>query len=141
MLIALAGWLLLVPLTAVYVVTDKDRTPHEVSTRYSWGTSDQELVYTESGLPPVPSDQTPLIFGFRISCGTAFSVGSAETAERPNGPQVCADIERPRRLSGSILLLLGALAVVVSFRLPAARREPNRWRQPREQRRVLRRSR
>jgi hypothetical protein len=133
--------LLLVPVTAVYAVTDRDRTPHEVSTRYSWWTGDQELVYTESGIPPLPAEQTPLVFGFRVSCGTAFTPGGAEAAERPNAPQVCADVERPRRVGASILLLLGVLALVVAPRPRATRGEPNRWRQPREQRRLLRRSR
>lgn len=140
-LIALAGWLLLVPLTVAYVVTDRDRTPHEVSTRYSWWTSDQELVYTEAGIPPLPAEQTPLIFGFRVSCGTAFTAGAAEATEGPNASQVCADAERPRRIGAVILLALGAVALVVAFRLPAARREPNHWQQSREQRRLLRRSR
>lgn len=140
-LVALAGWLLLVPITAVYVVTDKDRTPHEVSTRYSWWTSDQELVYTESGIPPRPAEQTPLIFGFRVSCGTTFTNGAAEVAEGPNASRVCTDVERPRWIGASVLLVVGVLALVVAFRLPAGRREPNRWQQPREQRRLLRRSR
>lgn len=141
MLIALAGWLLLVPVTAVYVVTARDRTPHEVSTRYSWWTSDQELIYTESGIPPRPAEQAPLVYGFRVSCGTAFTSGAAEAAEQPNGPRVCADVERPRGIGASILLVLGALALVVARRLPVRRGEPNRYRRPWAQRRALRRSR
>lgn len=140
-LIALAGWLLFVPVSAVYTVTKEDRTPRNVSTLYSWWTNDQELVYTESGLPPRPPEQTPLVFGFRISCGTVFSAGAGEAAEAPLGPQVCADVERPRWIGGSILLLLGVAAFVLAQRLPAQGGEPTRYREPWAQRRARRRSR
>ena len=142
-----AAWFLLVPVTAVYVTSEANAAPHDVSSMYSWWTTEQDVIYTDAtGADLAHIDEAflaepRLTEGVRVSCGTAFTAGSHEQA-KPEAPQACSEVEGPRRIVGVILLGLAMLGAVLAARLPAeseARR--NRYQQPREQRRLLKRGR
>lgn len=142
-----AAWFLLVPVTAVYVTSEANAAPHDISSMYSWSTTEQDVIYTDAtGADLAHIDeaflaQPRLTEGIRVSCGTAFSAGSHEKV-KPESGQACSEVEGPRRIAGLILLGLAVLGAVLASRLPAeseARR--NRYHQPREQRRLLKRGR
>ena len=134
--LAVSTWLLFVPLTAIYVGSADRPGPSEVSSRYSWGTTEQNLLYSDSGLEPRPHG----VNGVRLNCGNAFTTGPKENAHQPEGPQACAQVEAPRVIVALVLFTLGLLALTVIRRLPASTRsEPDRYRRPYRQRRTQRR--
>jgi len=131
-----AAWLLLVPITAVYVTSTEDPAPHDVSTRYSWWTTEQNFVYSDAGLSPSPHT----VNGVRLNCGNVFTVGPAEAALAPEGPRACGMVETPRCIAGLGLFAVAVLGLLGITLLPAAGRDSgNRYRQPRSQRRALKR--
>jgi hypothetical protein len=131
---AVAAWLLLVPVTAVYVTSADNPTPHDVTSRYTWWTTEENFVYSDAGT----SQHTHPVNGIRLNCANVFSIGPHEQAQTPAGPQACATVHTPRcivALSLFVLALLGLLAIPM---LPATtRRSQNRYRQPYSQRRAL----
>jgi hypothetical protein len=131
-----SAWLLFVPLTAIYVSSAERPGPGGVSSRYSWWATEQNLLYSDSGLGP----QAHGVNGVRLNCGNAFTTGLKENAHRPDGPQACAQIEAPRVIVALLLFTLGLLALAAIRRLPASTRpEPGRYRRPYNQRRTQRR--
>jgi hypothetical protein len=143
MMIIAAGWLLLVPITAVYVTSDgtsdSDQGPRAISTLYSWSTSDEVLVYSDDGLSKAPH----VVKGIRLGCGNGFNSGAHEQLlQGSDGPRVCSEIKAPRCILGLSLVGLGALGVLGAVKLPVEpERYRNRYRQPYSQRRVLKRGR
>jgi hypothetical protein len=145
--ILVAAWLLFVPIAVAYVTSDADPAPRDVSTLYSWWTSEQDLIYsdiTAADLAHLDEDaflsRDHLAEGFRLSCGNAFTTGPHEQLQQPDGPRVCSGVEGPRRIIGSSLLGLGVLSLLAAIKLPAKRdRNRNRYRQPYRQRRLLKR--
>ena len=134
--IAAAAWLLLVPVAAVYVTSADDPTPHDVSTRYSWWTTEQNFLYSDAGLAPRPHT----VNGVRLNCGNAFIAGPAEQALAPEGPRACATVETPRCIAGLALFAVALLGLLGTTLLPTAGgNSGNRYRQPRSQRRALKR--
>lgn len=113
-----AAWLLLVPLTVVYTVAEERTEPYDVSTVYSWSSSDQYLVYSDTFEPGGP---VHLVTGVRIDCGTLLTGGAHEPDRDPDGPRACAAIEGPRVGAASGL---GVVAVATS--VLAARRRGHR---------------
>lgn len=145
-LVVLAAWLLLVPITVAYLTSDPDSPPRAVSTMYSWWTAEQDLIYTD----PMGSDlnkpggltldKTRLIEAYRLNCGNAFTAGPHEQVLDPDGPEMCATVETPRRIIGLSLLGLGVLGLLAAVRLPAEpERYRNRYRLTYQQRRQLKR--
>jgi len=141
-LVLLAAWLLLVPITVAYVTP----APRAVSTLYSWWTSEQDLIYTDATgadlhkLDGVSLDQTRLIEAYRLNCGDAFTAGPHEQLLQPAGPDMCSSAETPRRIIGLSLFGLGVLGLLAAVRLPAEpERYRNRYRLPHRQRRQLKR--
>lgn len=131
-----AAWLLLVPITAVYVTSSDAPTPNSVSSRYSWWTSEQNLTYSDTWLAQAPHT----VNGVRLNCGNVFAVGPAEAALTPEGPHVCAMVETPRCIGGLALFAVAVLGLLGITLLPAAGRDSgSRYRQPRSQRRALKR--
>jgi hypothetical protein len=131
-----AAWFLLVPITAVYVTSADAPTAHSVSSRYSWWTSEQNFTYSDAGLSPSPHT----VNGARLNCGNVFTVGPAEAALAPEGPRACGMVETPRCIAGLALFALALLGLLSTTLLPAAGGESEtRYRQPRSQRRALKR--
>jgi hypothetical protein len=134
--IAASAWLLLVPITAVYVTSADDPAPHEVSTRYAWWTTEQNFLYSDAGLAP----RAHTVNGVRLNCGNAFTTGSGEGAPAAAGPRACAMVETPRCIVGLALFTVALLGLLGTTLLPAAGdNSGNRYRQPRGQRRALKR--
>jgi hypothetical protein len=143
-LVIVAGsWLLLVPITAVYVMNDGtgdvNRGPDSIAVLYSWWTSDEVLVYSDAGLTQTPH----VVEGVRLGCGNSFTSGLHEQlVEGAHGPWVCSTVKAPRRILGLVLAVLGMASVLLSSRVPdESARYRNRYRQPYSQRRALRRGR
>jgi len=131
-----AAWLLLVPITVVYVTSAEDPAPHDLATRYSWWTTEQNFAYSDSGLAP----GAHTVNGVRLNCGNAFSRGPSEPALAPEGPQACSRVETPRCIGGLVAFALALLGLLAASLLPAAGRNSGaRYRQPRSQRRALKR--
>jgi hypothetical protein len=130
-LVVLASWLLLVPITVAYLTADPDSPPQAVSTMYSWWTTEQDLIYTDATgadlnkLDRLSLDKTRLIEAFRLNCGNAFTSGAHEQLLDPDGPDMCASAETPRRIIGLSALGLGVLGLLAAVRLPV---EPERYR-------------
>lgn len=147
-LLALAAvWLVGVPITAVYVTSEANAAAHDVSSMYSWWTTEQDVVYTDATgadlehIDQAFLNQPRLTEGIRVSCGTAFTSGAHEPV-KPEAPQACAQVEGPRRVVGLCLFGLAVLAAGLARRLPAeSERHRNRYHQSRAQRRVLKRGR
>ena len=136
--IAASAWLLLVPITAVYVTSAEDPAPHDVSTRYSWWTTEQNFLYSDAGLAPRPHT----VNGIRLNCGNAFTAGPTEQALAPEGPRACGTVETPRCIAGLALFAVAVIGLLGITLLPAtSRNSGNRYRQPRSQRRALKRAR
>jgi hypothetical protein len=141
LMVAAGSWLLLVPITAVYVLDGSteggnDR-PQSVSVLYSWWTSDEVLVYSDAG----PAHALHVVKGVRLGCGNSLVSGSHEQlVEGSDGPRVCSDIKAPRSIAGLVLAGLGVVGALVSTRVPdEPARYRNRYRQPYVQRRALKR--
>jgi hypothetical protein len=127
---------MLVPITVVYFVSQDDPAPHQISTRYSWWTWEENLTFVDAA---TTQDQRP-VNGVRLDCGNLFTTGPHESTVAPDGPTACARVETPRCLLGLTLLVLALLAAVAAPRLPVpAARYRNQHVQPRIQRRLLRR--
>jgi hypothetical protein len=145
-LVLLATWLLVVPVTAVYISTDTG-PPREVATVYSWWTSEQDVIYSDARGYDLTHlehyfDQDRLANGIRLDCGNIFGAGRHEKLEAPDGPAVCSRTTTPRRIIGLSLLALGVLALLAAVKLPAdSARYSNSYRQPYRQRRLLERGR
>jgi hypothetical protein len=135
-LIAGAAWLLLVPRTAVYLKEIFEPDPYQVSSVYSWGSRDQDLLYSDTGMSQVGHP----VKGIRIDCGNSFSTGEHEQVLDPDGPKACAEIETPRTILGLVLFTLGAFGLPAARWLPGSRGNA-RYAMPYQQRRALRRSR
>lgn len=128
-LIALAAaWLLLVPITAVYVTSDANPAPRDLSSLYSWWTNEQSVIYDDvTGVDLNRANPQRLTEGIRMDCGTALSAGPHERA-RPAGPTVCAELDRPRRVTGLALLVVAILGVALARLVPAeSARHRNRY--------------
>lgn len=124
------------PLTVIYVSSTDGLQPLDVSSRYSWWTSEQNLLYSDAGMAAQPHS----VNGVRLNCGNAFTTGRKENDHRPAGPHACAEVETPRGIEALVLFTLGLLALASLSRLPpSARSEPNRYRRPYSQRRTQRR--
>jgi hypothetical protein len=135
-LLAVAAWLMLVPVTVVYLVSQDIPAPHQISTRYSWWTWDENLTFVDSAT----AQGQHLVNGVRLDCGSLFTTGPHESTVLPDGPTACAGVETPRCLFALSLLVLALLAAVASSRVPVtAARYRNQYVQPRAQRRILRR--
>jgi len=134
-----AGWFLLVPITAVYVTSADDPVPRDVSTRYSWWTTEQNFTYSDAGLSSSPHT----VNGVRLNCGNVFTVGPAEAVLAPEGPRACSRVETPRCIGGLIAFTVALLGASWAALLPsggaASRNAGARYRQPRSQRRALKR--
>jgi hypothetical protein len=131
-----AAWFLLVPITAVYVTSTDAPAPHSVTSRYSWWTSEQNFVYSDAGLSPSPHT----VNGVRLNCGNVFTTGPAEAALAPEGSRACGMVETPRCVAGLALFAVAVLGLLGITLLPAAGRDSgSRYRQPRSQRRALKR--
>jgi hypothetical protein len=140
-----SAWILLVPVTAVYVSREADLAPHDISSLYSWWTTEQSFVYIDAtgadlaNIGPDYAARRGLSEGIRMNCGAAFTTGPNEQARR-TGPQACAELEGPRRIVGLVLLGLAAAALVLAQRLPTeSERHRNRYHQSwRHRRRLMR---
>jgi hypothetical protein len=146
--ILIAAWALLVPITAVYVTSDADPAPRDVSSMYSWWTSEQDLVFSDASgvdllhLDQSYFDQDHLANGIRLGCGNVFTAGPHEQLEAPDGPLVCSGLETPRRIIGLSLLVLGVFGLLAAVKLPpGTERYRSQYRQPYSQRRLLKRGR
>jgi hypothetical protein len=147
-LIVVAAWLLLVPITAVYTTNDRhpDRT-RLVGTLHSWWTSEQQVVYVDAtGVDPPLYDpnnpeRMPRLNGIRLNCGNTFTTGAHEQAQEPDGQRMCSEAESTRRVVGLTALILGVAAVLGAGKLPSGTDRHNRYRQPMSQRLALWRSR
>lgn len=129
--------LLFVPVTAVYVTSKDDPAPHDMATRYSWWTSEQNFVYSDTGT----GRDVHLVNGIRLDCANVLSTGSHELAA-PSGPQACASVETPRLVGALVLFTLGLVGLLLAARMPArSGRGGDRYRMPRSQRRALKRGR
>lgn len=131
-----AAWLVLVPRTAVYLREIFDPAPYQVSSVYSWWSSDQDLVFSDTGMSQVGHP----VNGVRLDCGNSFTTGRHEQVRQPDGPQACATIETPRTIVGLVVLALGAFGLPAAGLLPRTT-GPSRYTQTYQQRRALRRSR
>jgi hypothetical protein len=147
-MVTIAAWILLVPITAVYMTSDADPAPRDVSSMYSWWTSEQDLVYSDvTGVDLTRLDQTyfaqdHLANGIRLGCGNVFTTGSHENLQEPDGPRVCSGLEAPRRIIGLSVFGIGVFGVLAAAKLPsAADRRRKQYSQPYSQRRLLKRGR
>lgn len=52
--LAASAWLLLVPVTVIYVSSSDGPEPREVSSRYSWWTSEQNLLHSDAVMASQP---------------------------------------------------------------------------------------
>lgn len=120
-----AVWLLLVPRTAVYFVDDGGR-PYDIRVLYSWGTSDQILIFPKRLLdtdgPVDTTEIVDLVTGVRFDCGTAFTSGKNEDKNlRYGAGVVCSEIETPRRSIGLCLTAVGVVGLLGASKLPRLR--------------------
>jgi hypothetical protein len=145
-LVVLAVWLLLIPVTVAYQTNEADAAPRAVSTLYSWWTSEQDLIYTDTAgadlhkRDGVSLGAARLVEAYRLNCGNTFTSGPHEQLLEPDGPQMCSATESPRRIIGLTLFGLGVLGLLAATRLPAEpERYRNRYRLPYRQRRRLKR--
>ena len=130
--------LLFVPITVVYVTSQDDPAPHDISTRYSWWITEQTFVYSDTGT----GRQAHLVDGVRLDCANVVRTGSHELAQAPAGPQACAAVQTPRCIVALSLFALGLVGLLGVARIPAtSKRYHNRYRQPYSQRRALKRGR
>ena len=118
LVLLVALWILLIPITAVYVTTDVSSIdnlgPHDVSVLYSWWTSDESLAYSDGG-----PDKTHVVRGVRLNCGNTILSGANEKQEKPDGPIVCSKIERPRHITGWSLLGFSIMILFAATKIPA----------------------
>ena len=144
-LVAVAGWMALAPVSAVYFTSLLDPTPHQLHTVYSWSTAEQDVLFSDAtgaDLAHYDGDttKTRLTNGMRVACGNAFVAGPHEQEDAPDSPRVCSDIRGHHRVVALILLglaVLAALTPLIARFLPE--RSDNHYRQPYAQRRALRR--
>lgn len=136
-LMAVAAWLLLVPRTAVYLKEIFEPDPYQVSSVYSWWSSDQDLLYSDSEMSQTSGHP---VKGIQIDCGNSFTTGEHEQVRDPDGPTACARIEVPRTIVGLALFTLGAFGTAAARWLRGSR-GAERYAMPYRQRRALRRSR
>ena len=127
----IAVWLLLAPITVVYLTAREDPAPQRISTLYSWWTADQDFIFSDTGL----GQQMHLINGVRLNCGNVFTTGPYERRRAPDGPQACADVETPRCLTGLTLLGAGLVGLLLARQLSAGPGR-NRYSVPYQQRRA-----
>jgi len=113
-----AAYFTLIPRTALYYVGD-DGHPAGVEALYSWGTGGDQTILGDLSDLGGPAGAAESV---RLGCGTAFTSGPHETAER-TGPEACAAIEAPRRIGALLLLVLGVAGLAGAGRLPAPRFE------------------
>jgi hypothetical protein len=132
-----AAWLLLVPITVVYLVSTEQPDPYRDSHLYSWWTRDQNLVFSDTGM----SGGKHLVQGIRLNCGTPFTTGEYEQSQTPAGPRACAQVEAPRRAIGLCLVAVAAVAAVATRWRRTRSTDQDRYRMPYAQRRALRRTR
>lgn len=139
--IVIAAWLLLVPITVAFASSDLKPTPRLVSTLYSWWTTDQRATFVDYSGVDVPKfdpanvQQLPLAYVFRLDCGNTFNSGANEQSERIAGPAMCAEAEGSRRIVGLSLLALSLFGSFAAAKLPAeSERSRNRYRRPLSQR-------
>lgn len=131
-------WLVLVPVTTEYVTSDTTPTPRHVATRYSWWTTEQDLVYSDTG----PGQRPHFVNGIRLDCSNLLRNGNHELAQAPAGPQGCAETESPRLVAALALFAVGLLALLAMPMVPSvSERYRNSYHQPYSQRRALKRSR
>ena len=79
--------------------------------------------------------------GIRLNCGNAFTTGPTEQALAPEGPRTCGTVETPRCVAGLALFAVALIGLLGTTLLPATgRNSGNRYRQPRSQRRALKRA-
>lgn len=116
-----AGWLLLVPRTASYLVDDEGH-PYDMSVLYSWDTSDQAMILP-GGLfeDDDTGGQDGLVSMVRLDCGTAFTAGENEDWRAGDGEEACSEVETPRRFFGVCLILFGSTGLWAAPRLPHLR--------------------
>jgi hypothetical protein len=131
-----AAWLLLVPMTAVYVAgANGEPPPRLVTSRYTWWTPEQAWSYSDTGLARAPH----LVQGVRLNCGGLFTTGAGEPDFAPAGPEACAALEAPRGVVTLVLVGLGALGLLGASLLPSGTpRAPERYQATRAQRRAWR---
>jgi hypothetical protein len=135
-LLVASAWLLFVPVTAVYTTSKENPTSHDISIRYSWWTTEQNFAFSDTALAP----QVHTVNGIRLNCGNTFSTGPSESALAPEGPQACAKVETPRCIGGLTAFALALLGLAGAALPPATGRDSSgRYRQPRSQRRALKR--
>lgn len=132
-----SAWLLLVPVTVVYVTSKDHPAPYDIATRYSWWTTEQNFVYSDTGTGQVAH----LVNGVRLDCSNIVGTGSHELAA-PSGSDACASVETPRFIASLVLFALGLTGLLVVARVAA---RPggyqDRYRMSRAQRRALKRGR
>jgi hypothetical protein len=137
-MLAVAAWLLLVPITAVYLTGEDDPAPRQVESRYSWWTPEQNLLYSDAGM----TQHAHLVNGVRLDCGSVLRVGPHVAALAPAGPQACAALQSPRYIVALSLLALGLFGVLGAKVVAAeSRLARTRYSQSYRQRRALRRGR
>ena len=143
LLTIVAGWLLLVPITAVYETSDGpsdgDQGTRDIAVLYSWWTDDEVLAYSNDGLSPTPH----VVKGIRLGCGNSFTSGAHEQLlQGSDGPRVCSELETSRRIVGLSVAGLGVFGLLGAVKLPVEPdRYRNRYRQSYSQRRALKRGR
>jgi hypothetical protein len=136
--LAASGWLVLVPVTVVYVTGENTPAPQVITTRYSWWTTEQNFVYSDTGTGRQPH----LVNGVRLNCSSLLGTGPHENIQAPAGPQACASVQTPRLIGALVLFIIGAAGLPGAAFVPGrSQRERNRYRQPYRQRRALRRGR
>lgn len=132
-----SAWLLLVPVTVVYATSKDNPAPYDVASRYSWWTTEQNFVYSDTGTGQVAH----LVNGIRLDCANVVGTGDHELAA-PSGPEACASVETPRSVVALVLFALGVVGLLVVSRVPARPTHyRDRYRMPRSQRRALKRGR
>ncbi|WP_156935421.1 hypothetical protein [Pseudonocardia spinosispora] len=130
-------WLLLVPVTVVYVTGKDHPAPYDIATRYSWWTTEQNFVYSDTGTGQVAH----LVNGVRLDCSNIVGTSDHELAA-PSGPAACASVESPRFIWSLVLFGLGLTGLLLVAKVPARPRNyQDRYRMPRAQRRALKRGR
>jgi hypothetical protein len=136
-LAAPAAWLLFVPLTAIYVSDPANPAPHELTSRYSWWTAEQNLLYSDAG----PTSNAHQVNGVRLHCGSAFVMGPRVIDHIPDGPQGCAQVKTPRTIAALVVIALCGVVILTLRALPATGRTANHYTLSSAERRALRKSR
>lgn len=132
-----AAWLLFVPLTAISVSDPVGPAPRELTSRYSWWTSEQDLLYSDAG----PTSYAHQVNGVRLHCGSTFVMGPHMIDHIPDGPQARAQVKTPRTLAALVAIGLCGAVVLTLRVLPATGRTANRYTLSHAQRRALQKSR